>query len=68
MAQAEPAAPFTEGGGVAWPEVSRPQHTTAPVPAWIAQLWPLPTAIAEAVPPLPFTEAGGVDNPKYVQA
>jgi hypothetical protein len=30
------------------------------VPAWIAQLWYKPAAIAEAVPAVPSTEAGGV--------
>jgi len=34
-----------------------PQQTTAPLPAWIAQL---PPEIADAVPVAPFTEAGGV--------
>jgi len=37
-----------------------PQQTTAPVPAWIAQLCAKPVAIAEAVPAVPSTEGGGV--------
>ena len=36
-AVAVPLVPFTVTGGVAWPNVSSPQQTTAPVPAWIAQ-------------------------------
>jgi hypothetical protein len=35
------------------------------VPAWIAQLWYWPAAIAEAVPEVPFTEGGGVAWPKW---
>jgi hypothetical protein len=40
---------------------------TAPVPAWIAQLWTQPAAIAEAVPAVPFTEGGGVPSPKELE-
>jgi hypothetical protein len=37
-----------------------PQQTTAPLPAWIAQLWEPPVAIADAVPDVPSTEGSGV--------
>src|SRR5262245_48699158 len=49
MADAVPAVPSTEGGGVAPPWKFSPQQTTMPVPAWIAQLCALPSAIADAV-------------------
>jgi hypothetical protein len=43
IAEALPAVPSTEGGGVACPASSSSslalQQTTAPVPAWIAQAW-----------------------------
>jgi hypothetical protein len=59
MAVAVPVLPFTVGGGVALPLELLPQHTTAWVPAWMAQPNKLPLAIALAVPAVPFTEAGG---------
>jgi hypothetical protein len=59
MATAVPDVPFTEAGGVAWPDALSPQHTTAPLSAWIAQLCTKPTAIALAVPKLPSTDGGG---------
>lgn len=43
--------------------VLAPQQMIAPVPAWIAQLWKAPAAIADAVPVVPSTEAGGVACP-----
>src|SRR5262245_58946384 len=59
MAVAVPALPFTAAG-----TVIAGQHTTAWVPAWIAQLVaPLPTEMAVAVPAVPSTEAGGVARP-----
>src|SRR5262249_61290002 len=74
IAEAVPAVPSTEGGGVVSPLTSTPQQTTAPVPAWIAQLWPMgaqlkiqnsapPAAIAEAVPAVPSTEGGAAALP-----
>jgi hypothetical protein len=41
-----------------------PQHTTAPLPDRIAQLWSSPAAIAVAVPLVPLTDAGGADWPE----
>jgi len=41
--------PLIDAGGVACPKKSDPQQTTAPVPAWIAQLCPPPSAIAVAL-------------------
>jgi hypothetical protein len=38
IAEALPAAPFTEAGGVACPISLAPQQTTTPLPDWIAQL------------------------------
>jgi hypothetical protein len=58
-----PALPSTEGGGVACPFQLAPQQTTAPLPAWIAQLWYLLVAIGEALPWVPSTEGGGVACP-----
>jgi hypothetical protein len=55
--------PSTVGGAAACPKSFQPQQTTAPVPAWIAQLWFPPIAIAEAVPLVPSTEEGGVACP-----
>ncbi len=63
IAEAAPAVPFTEGGGVACPTKLLPQQTTAPVPAWMAQLWPASAAIAEALPSVPSTDGGGVACP-----
>jgi hypothetical protein len=40
-----------------------PQQTAALVPAWMAQAWLEPAAIAAAVPALPFTDGGGVACP-----
>ena len=37
IVKAVPAVPSTEAGGGVSPLT--PQQTTAPVPAWIAQLW-----------------------------
>src|SRR5262245_45224109 len=64
IAEAVPAVPSTDGGGVASPETFPPQQTTAPPSAWIAQLWPPPAAIAEAVPAVPSTDGGGVASPE----
>jgi hypothetical protein len=63
MALAVPVVPSTEGSGVDWPELSYPQQTTFPVPAWIAQLCHPPAAIAVAVPAVPPTEEGTVNWP-----
>ena len=64
MALAVPLVPSTVTGGVDCPLFPLlPQQTTAPVSAWIAQLWELPAAMALAVPAVPFTESGGVDSP-----
>jgi hypothetical protein len=38
-----------------------PQQMTADVPAWIAQLWVAPAAIARAEPAVPSTEDGGAN-------
>src|SRR5262245_20565781 len=64
IAEAVPAVPSTEGGGVACPSRFQPQQTTAPLPAWIAQLCRPPAAIVKAVPAVPSTEGGGVACPK----
>src|SRR5262249_61616682 len=63
FAGAVPAVPSTEGGGVVGAMPFPPQQTTAPVPAWIAQLWYPPAVIAEAVPAVPSTDGGGVVSP-----
>ncbi len=64
MAVAVPSVPFTEGGGVAWPNSLLPQQMTFPVPAWIAQLWSAPAETAVAVPVVPVTDSGGNAWPK----
>src|SRR5262245_47016375 len=64
IAEAVPSVPSTEGGGVACPWSFKPQQTTVPLPAWIAQLCPEPTVIAVAVPLVPLTDAGGVASPE----
>jgi hypothetical protein len=60
MSVAVPESPLTAFGGVAWPSEFRPQQTTLPVPAWIAQLWAKSAAISVAVPEKPFTASGGI--------
>jgi hypothetical protein len=61
--------PFTDGGGAISGKPWIPQQTTAPVPAWIAQLWPPPAAIEVAAPEMPSTDAGGsvTPEPSYPQ-
>src|SRR5215471_17477461 len=63
IADAAPAVPLTEAGGVACNQSFAPQQTTAPLPAWIAQLCSSPAAIAVAVPMVPSTDGGGVASP-----
>ncbi len=60
---AVPETPLTALGGVAWPLPSKPQQTTLPVPAWIAQLWKRPAVMSVAVPETPLTALGGVARP-----
>ena len=70
MAMALPLVPFTPLGGDRLPDHSVPQHTTAPVSAWIAQLRHLDTSMALAVPFVPLTSEGGaaVTSPQHTTA
>ena len=56
MAMEVPAS--TDAGGDISPYKFKPQQTTLPLPAWIAQLWENPAAIALAVPVVPSTKVG----------
>ena len=66
IAAAVPSLPSTDGGGVASPSKSVPQHTSLPVCDWIAQLIKSPTATIAAVPSPPSTAAGGVALPRLL--
>jgi hypothetical protein len=60
MALAVPLVPLTDAGGKGWPlSLPAPQQTTFPVPAWIAQLWPAPAAMALVVPIVAVTAGDG---------